>query len=153
MQKAAAHADARVLASRVASLLKSSPRYVYPDMKKFLQWCGREKITLAIVSRGPAFQKKKIAASGIARSFKKIVVIPAGPKSGAIRAIMRAHPRERAMFVDDTAEVVDEVKRSLPHIMAVQMTRRRRIDKSALADARVRDFSGLGRIVEKILHA
>ncbi|MBI2053366.1 MAG: HAD family hydrolase [Candidatus Sungbacteria bacterium] len=151
--RVAPHINAKELARRTQALLDKSPRYLYPDARQFLQWCRRTGITLAIVSRGPAFQKKKITASGIARSFKKITVIPMGPKSEAVHAIMRAHPRHHATFVDDTAEVVDEVKRSLPTLTAVQMTRRRRIEKSAVADARVADFAGVMRVIRKTLRS
>ena len=150
--RTASHINAKELARRIQALLDTSPRYLYPDTKKFLQWCVRAGIILAIVSRGPAFQKKKIAASGITRSFKKITVIPKGPKSEAVHAIMRAHPRHHATFVDDTAEVVDEVKQSLPTLTAVQMTRRRRIQRSAVVDARVADFAGVMRIIRKTLY-
>lgn len=149
--RAVPHIDAQELALRIRALLDKAPRYLYPDTKKFLRWCGRERIALAIVSRGPAFQKKKIAASGIARSFKKIVVISEGAKSAAIQKIMHAYPHDTTVFVDDTKDVLDEVKQSLSAITAVQMTRRRRIEKSAVADARVADFAALARVVKKNL--
>lgn len=151
VRAAARHASRATLARRVDALLKTAPEYLYRDTKKFLRWCGQERVVLAIVSRGPAFQKKKIAASGIARSFKKIVVIPEGAKSVVIQKIMRTYPHDSAVFVDDTKEVVDEVKQSLPALTAVQMTRRRRIEKSVIVDARITDFGGLARMVKNSL--
>lgn len=151
MRAAARHTDCAAIARRVDALLKTAPKYLYRDTKKFLRWCGQERVTLAIVSRGPAFQKRKIAASGIKRFFKKVIIIPDGPKSEAIRKIMRTYPRDSAVFVDDTAEVVDEVKQSLPVLTAVQMTRRRGMEKSVRADACAASFAGIARILQRKL--
>lgn len=137
------HLDVRVFPDRVASLLKKSPGYLYPDAKDFLRQCLKEKITLVLLSTGPVFQKQKIAASGIAHFFKKVVVIRDASKAATAKKIARAFARQKIFFVDDTAEVVDGVKRGVRGIFAIQMIRQRGKKKSTAADATARNFKGV----------
>lgn len=145
--------DIHVFPARMEALLKKSPRYLYSDAKDFLRKCLKEKITLVLVSTGPAFQKRKITTSGIAHFFKKVVVIRDASKAAAIKKIIRAFPKERVIFVDDTAEVVDGVKREVRSIFAIQMIRRRGKKKSATADAAARNFKDVTKILGKNLPA
>lgn len=147
------HPDFRLFPVRVASLLKKSPQYLYPDAKDFLRQCRKKKITLVLLSAGPAFQKQKIAASGIAHFFKKVVVIPDASKTAAVKKIARAFPNDRIVFIDDTAEVVDGVKCEVRNIFAIQMIRSRGKQKSIKANATARSFKGVTKLLGKNLRA
>lgn len=147
MRRFARKLDPGACSARVASLLKSSPRYLYPDTKDFLRWCRSRRLTLVLLSTGPAFQKQKIAASGITPFFRKIVVIPDASKVVALRKIIRNFPKQRTIFVDDTPDVIDGIKHVLSGAFAIQMVRHREEKRSITADVRARNFADIAKIL------
>ncbi len=137
-----------LLYKKSAALVKQSRRYLYADVKVFLQWCEQSGVALALVSTGHFFQKKKIVASGLAPFFKKIIVTKDIAKVAGMRAVMGKIGHRRVVFVDDKQTVLDEIIKELPEVVVVRMGRSKH-GVNEQNDSHVRNFAG----VKKILHA
>ncbi|TSC69509.1 MAG: hypothetical protein G01um101466_2 [Parcubacteria group bacterium Gr01-1014_66] len=148
------HIDQRVpvreIKRDIKNLLEQSASYLYPDSIPFLRLCRTQKIGLALASTGPAFQKKKIASSGITSFFDATRVIRNTEKIKALRGIMRKISARKVLFVDDKSEVVDSIEAALPQVMVVQMMRQDWTGKSDKADAWVQNFTGVKKIIESL---
>ena len=137
-----------LLHKKSAMLVKQSRRYLYADAKPFLRWCRKSGIALALVSTGSSFQKKKVSTSGLAPFFGKIIVTKDVSKVAGMRIVIRTVAHRQVVFVDDKPAVLNDIKKKLPEVYAVQM-RRHTQEVSEQTDARVHSFSG----VKKIFHA
>ena len=136
------------LAEEIKKLTLQSARYLYSDARAFLMSCKKSELPVMLVSAGSSFQKQKIAASNTRQFFKKVVVVIGSAKSAPIQKIIRQFPKKQCVFVDDRADVLDEIKRILPDVFVVQMLRGgNKRERSVYADARVRNFLGLEKII------
>lgn len=126
------HEDAEKFAAR-------SKKYVYPEAKHFLATLKRRGASLVLLSWGDAFQKTKIEKSGLADFFDKIKIITRAAKAKPILQLLKKGTG-KAVFIDDRREVIDEVKRKVPNLMAIQVIRHPDQEKSALAYAVIRNL-------------
>ena len=142
--------DASALRGDLERLLGHSRRYLYRDARAFLAYGRKNGHALALASNGYAFQKKKVAASGIA-SLLDAVAVMAIPKSRMIRALARRFPEESIFFIDDKTSVLDEVKRRMPRVIAIHMLRRSGPERSTRTDAIVSTLPAARRFIERRL--
>jgi|GEM_PF-475201 len=114
--------------SRVEFFLKDLSRFVFEDFYFFVQKFSRAELFL--VSFGDSvFQRKKIAASGVEKYFKKIFVTN-GSKGKIIQKEVEKTPiektankKEKVIFIDDRIDQLEEVKRENSKIILIRMKR------------------------------
>lgn len=126
----------------VMALASRAERYLFPDAKGFLHRSQKKGNIFFLLSTGdPHFQEVKINASGITPMFTRVIITSSFKKAQAFGEIIKDAGRKEIMFVDDKKEVADEIKQRYPAVRVIQMTRSGRVEKSDLADGRVKDFS------------
>lgn len=135
------HEDAEKFASR-------SKKYVFPEARNFLSALKKRGAFLALLSWGDAFQKTKIDKSGLADFFDKIQIISRAAKAKPILQLLRKRT-EKAVFIDDRREVIDEVKRKIPRLVAIQVVRHSDQEKSELADVVVTNLLQAEKFLKK----
>lgn len=79
---------------------------------------------LFLLSTGPAFQEKKIKASGIASYFEEICIIVQSSKLDPLCQLIIKHEYKPVVFVDDKLEVVEEIEQHEPQVRVLQLIRR-----------------------------
>ena len=141
----------RVMEKKIHALLARSGTYLYPDATPFLKYLHARGEKLALVSSGFAFQKKKVAASGLKHFFRPAVVTPISLKVAPVGKIVKAFPREQIVFMDDRIEVVDAIKHAFPRIFVIQVVRRRDQKRSTRADAVVKNLAAARVLCEKVI--
>lgn len=133
----------------IHKLLAGSAAYLYRDAKPFLRHWKSKGETLALVSSGNAFQKRKVRASGLSPFFRATVVADTTDKVDPVRTLVRGSRAARAVFIDDRKNFVDAVKRNFPRILVVQMIRRKDQERSTRADVIVRNLAQARRVIEQ----
>ena len=152
IKKAIPSFDPQDIQEKMDALLLRSGRYLYSDAKPFLAYWKRRKQKVALVSSGFAFQKKKVAASGLRPFFHPAVVTTSEFKVEPVRAIVKKNPGERVVFMDDRKEVVDAIKKHFPSVFVIQVVRRSGQERSIHADAVVKNLAAARALCEKVLH-
>ena len=138
------------LYARVTKFLEQSPRYLFQDAVDFLEFLKKEHIRAVLLSTGDLiFQKQKISKSGIEHLFDDVVIISEASKAHAIDAMIRKEKSVRFMFIDDKKEVVEEIKKSLPDVYAIQMQRNMITTEASNIDFRISNFSELISIIKE----
>ncbi len=127
--------------------IRISHRFVYRDAVAFLAFWRKRNVPLILLSTGPAFQKEKVRRSGLARFFKRIIVIRNAEKHGSLGRVMRQFPKRDVVFIDDKKSVVDGVKTYLPTVFTIQMKRRASQERSKRGDAITRNLAHARRII------
>ncbi|MCX8190988.1 MAG: HAD-IA family hydrolase [Candidatus Aenigmarchaeota archaeon] len=95
--------------------------FLYPDVIPFLQEFS-SSTDLYLVSFGQRwFQKKKIDECKIERYFKKIYITRDSSKVSVLRKIFKKGID--IFFVDDSEEVLREVKKAYPSVITVKIER------------------------------
>lgn len=132
----------------IMRLLAQARQYIYREARTFLAYYKKRGEHLMLASNGYAFQKKKVASSGIIPLFSAAVVRDV-PKSKIIRGFIRRFRPQRIVFIDDKKSVVEEVKRNIPQATVLQMVRRKGQERSTRADAVVSSLAAARRIIER----
>lgn len=132
----------------IMRLLLRSHTYLYREALPFLAQRKKTGEDLALASQGYAFQKKKVASSGVVPLLSAAVVRDI-PKSKIIRGFIRRFRPQRIVFIDDKKSVVEEVKRNVPRAVAIQVRRRKDQERSARADAIVPNLAAARRVIEQ----
>jgi len=105
-------------------LLKDTRKYLFEDGMEFLKEFKDED--LYVVSYGDKkFQEEKINNSGIAKYFKKIIIVDVS-KAVAIRKILKnknIKNREALIFIDDREKFLKDIKKSYPGMATFLMKR------------------------------
>lgn len=137
----------------VAALLRAltdfkverSAEFVYRDAPVFLRFLGDAGFDVHLVTTGSAsLQPKKVAASGLGSFFQSVRVLDSDLKGMAVK--MMYDGGGRSVFIDDKHTAIEDVKRAVPDIVAVQVVRQREIARSPAADfvaptlGRTRDY-------------
>ncbi|GEM_PF-1556562 len=136
---------------RVAKkLLGRSATYLYKDAESFLSYWKAKKQTLALISNGFAFQKKKVAQSGLAGFFRRIIITDSHDKVAPLRTLIgRSRPAD-TVFIDDKKRLVDAVKKRFPAMVVIQLVRRKAQERSERADIIVPNLAAARRFIEKV---
>ncbi len=117
-------------------------RFVFPDFYDFAREFGPER--LSMLSYGTtACQRQKIDHSGVTPCFGEVIVTAHSKEEDFVR-IVREHPGETLLFVDDKADQIDRVKALCPQVITFKMERptgRHVRHISHLADHVVHDFT------------
>ncbi len=133
----------------IEELLAHAGEYFYADTLSFLHYWRSRKERTALLSRGNKFQKVKVRASGVARFCKPAIVADTADKVAPLRRIIKAAAARQVVFIDDTKHMVDAVKQNFPHILVLQMVRRKEQERSARADAIVPNLAAARRFIER----
>lgn len=120
--------DEKKLLAEVSCFMKGDlSRYVFSDSFGFLN--SFKKSELHILTFGEErYQKEKIAQSGVKKYVADVFVVQE-EKSKTI-ARMCQEGGEKIFFLDDSLKMVSEMKRSLPWVQTILLSRpgRRRLD-------------------------
>ena len=143
--------DPRAMEKNISQFLARSGTYLYSDALPFLSYWKKRKQKLALVSSGFAFQKKKVAASGLRHFFHPAVITGTQLKVEPIGRIIKKFPGERVVFMDDRKEVVDAIKKAFPRIFVIQVVRRSSKERSTRADAVVKNLAAARALCENTL--
>ena len=135
-------ADARKFAER-------SKKYLYPEAKRFLSAVKKTGARIILLSWGDAFHKTKVKSSGLVDLFDELKIITQASKTKPILQILRKNAG-KVVFIDDRREVIDEVKRKISSLVAIQVVRHSDQERSMLADAVVRNLSEAEKFMSKI---
>lgn len=105
-------------------IIKDTRKYLFEDGVRFSKELKDEG--LYIVSFGDGrFQKEKINNSGIAKYFKKIIIVDVS-KAVAIRKILKNENiknGEALIFIDDREKFLKDIKKSYPGMVTFLMKR------------------------------
>lgn len=119
----------------VEKQIKLSPQYIYKEAKDFLRFFQKKGHSVVLLSIGSNFQKKKILHSGLAKFFKKIIVINQPFKSDALLELQRRYNGNKIIFIDDSKEIVDDVKTKVPTVFAIHLCRIKSAPQANLVDS------------------
>lgn len=109
----------------ISKLIKEIERYVFSDARKFLETFNKGDLYLISYAK-TKFQERKIKNSGLAKYFRKIIIIDK-LKAAAIKKILKqkqAAMKEKMYFIDDRAEQINDVKKKIPAIMTILIKRK-----------------------------
>lgn len=132
----------------IGKLLAHAGEYFYRDTLPFLRYWQSKKERMALLSRGNQFQKTKVRASGVARFCKPAVVADTADKVAPLRHIIKTAAERQIVFIDDTTHMVDAIKQNFPHVLVIQMVRRKDQERSTHADAIVHSLAAARRFIE-----
>ncbi|MFY9462558.1 MAG: hypothetical protein WAP52_00020 [Candidatus Sungiibacteriota bacterium] len=132
----------------IEELLAHAGEYFYADTLPFLRYWQSKKERMALLSRGNKFQKIKVRASGVARFCKPATVADTVDKVSPLRRIIKAAAARQIVFIDDTKHMVDAIKQNFPHVLVIQMVRRKEQERSTHADAIVPNLAAARRFIE-----
>ncbi|TSC68421.1 MAG: hypothetical protein G01um101466_464 [Parcubacteria group bacterium Gr01-1014_66] len=138
------------LYARLLEFAKKTNNYIFPDVAKFIAGLGDEYIRTILLSTGdPVFQNQKISKSGIADLFDEIIIIPDASKQFALRSLIRKEQPISVVFVDDKKEVLEDVKKSLPSVYAIQLRRDSTSLPARHVDALLHDTVGFKNFIDE----
>ncbi len=138
------------LFSQIKKFLDQSFRYLFGDVKGFLQFLKDEEVRMVLLSTGDAaFQNQKIAKSGLTDFFDDIVIIPHASKTNALDQIIRKMRPESVLFIDDKREVVEHIKKSFPSVYVAQMQRGSTTPAAQHIDFFVKNFTDLKEYIKE----
>jgi FMN phosphatase YigB (HAD superfamily) len=109
----------------VDKLLRNNGRYIFSDVKNFLDRFGKENIFLVSYAR-TSFQDKKIKESKILSYFKDFLLSDS-MKGKSLKRLMRKHrisSTEKIFFIEDRVEQLESVKKELPNIFTIFLKRK-----------------------------
>ena len=133
---------------KIDLILDNSKNFVYSDFFGFAR--SFNKKDLILLSFGEInFQRTKIKNSGVSSFFSRVIVTQKN-KIKEVKPICEKYSEEKIFFIDDKAEQIDEIKKTLPQIILMKMERTRggHINiKSELADYVVKDLDEVKNII------
>ncbi|MDF1497986.1 MAG: hypothetical protein P1P85_01335 [Patescibacteria group bacterium] len=136
--------------AEIASLLKNSENFIYPDFYKFFN--NFNKKDLILLSFGlTSLQKKKIKNSKVNNFFDKIYITD--NKMEKLESIYRKYSIERLFFIDDKASEIDQAEKLLTGIVTIKIERLRgvySIIKSEKTNFVVKNLSQAEKIIKKL---
>ena len=98
-------------------------QFLYPDAVSFLEEHGRETVIVTTGGVDLAFQRGKVAASGINTYVAGHVFVSRGnPKGPAIAAVIGGY-QGPFVFIDDLAREIDSVIETCPEVKGYEMRR------------------------------
>ena len=135
--------DENKVKKEIGFLVNSAEKFIYPDFADFAK--SFNKKDLIILSCGAAsFQKEKIKKSKVASFFNEIIIVSSEEnKTDSLKNISQKHNNGKIFFIDDKAELIDQIKKISPQVVALKMERRqgKYINvKSELADYTVKNL-------------
>lgn len=102
--------------------LADTARYVFADVIPFFESMREKQVACYILSFGQSvFQRQKINGTGLQHYCKDIFIVQE-EKSLSIAACAQDES-ERVLFVDDRAEYIAAMKKALPYVTTIQITR------------------------------
>jgi FMN phosphatase YigB (HAD superfamily) len=145
--------DLKNLEKEVENFVKKSKRYIFADAQKFL--CKFKRKNLFLVSYGEnSFQQKKIANSGVAQYFQKIIISDK-LKAKEIENISKELQLEisnQDFFLDDRIEQIENVKKNYPQITTILIKRkegRYKDRKTKYADYEAKNFLEVEKLISQ----
>ncbi len=133
--------DTRAAQKEINRLVARSAEYLYRDARPFLSYWRKKGESIALVSSGFSFQKKKVRASGLLWFFRRAIVTGTALKVEPVQSIVRKFPREFFVFMDDRRAVTDAIKKLFPFFCVIQVIRRKEQERSVRADAIVKNLA------------
>lgn len=104
-------------------IMKRFPDFVYPDVVPFLEEF-KDRFDFYIISYGGddgSFSREKIKRSGIGDYFEKVFVTKSNDKTNALKEVIDGE--EELIFIDDSPEVLSEIKKYFPEVTTVRINR------------------------------
>jgi len=105
--------------------ITNTKKYVFPDVVSFLNNFSKKQLFL--ISHGsPSFQKNKINNSGVGEFFN-VIKVSKSEKSQEVKKIIQkeySQKKETYFFLDDRMQYIEEIKKSLPDIITILVTRK-----------------------------
>jgi FMN phosphatase YigB (HAD superfamily) len=116
--------DAIKLENDIINYIKSTKKYVFRDVSKFIKQFNKKNLYL-ISFPDIKFQEAKIKNSGIKKYFKQSV-LTSGLKSNAICKLIKKEKinKENIYFIDDRTKHIEDVKKILPKAIAILLNRK-----------------------------
>ncbi len=145
--------DTRKLEKDLKKFIKTAKKYVFSDAEQFLLNFKRDDLYLVSYAK-TKFQEDKIKNSGLAKRFKRIIILDK-MKSGALKSIIKKDQiskKEKLHFIDDRVEQVNDVKKSIPALKTLLMRRKegRYSDmRSRYCDFEVKNLKEAAKIINK----
>jgi FMN phosphatase YigB (HAD superfamily) len=136
-----------------AELIGLGSKYIFPDAVDFLKDMKMVGELILITYGDEKFQSWKIEGAGVGHLYDKIKMVPKlkivpKRKAGNISELISGD--ERAVFVDDWAEEIDEMKEYHPQVVSVHIRRpgtKHSAEDSKLADFEAQDLKEAGQII------
>lgn len=145
--------ETKRIEKEIIKLLRNTRKYLFADGVYFLKKLKKEE--LYIVSFGDKkFQGEKINNSGIAKYFRKIMIVNVSKAVGIKKILSKKNiePGEALIFLDDRIKFLKDIKRSYPGMVTFHMVRNegRFFDKNnKYCDFQVKDFNEVIKILEE----
>lgn len=142
--------DAGILKKQALLFATHAADYIYTDAKKFLSYAKSIKEEMVLLTSGPEFQRRKVEESGLRSYFSEIKIIKQSSKLSSVRRLLKAK-QVRLIFLDDKADIIDEIKRSEPSVWTIQIKRRPDQPQSLYADSVAGNLQEAEKILKKKL--
>lgn len=143
--------DMKEAEKEFSNIIRSAKNYLFRDSIKFLKEFKGDD--LYVVSYGDKkFQEEKINNSGIAKYFKKIIIVDES-KAVAIRKILKnknIKKGEALIFIDDREKFLKDIKKSYPGMATFLMKRiegRYNDERTNYCDFEVKSFDEILNII------
>jgi FMN phosphatase YigB (HAD superfamily) len=134
--------------------LQDLKRFVFPDVKTFLEKIGKENVH--IVSFGLlSFQQRKFLGGGL-QGLVADFNVTKNLKAEVIAKILtekKIHPKEKFVFIDDRIEHIESIKKVFPQVLTIFLSRKegRYCDeKNEFCDWQVHDLKEAEKIISKL---
>ena len=117
--------DISPLEKEAKKFIEDTSRYVFPDVESFLKEIKKDDLFILSYSK-TEFQRLKIENCRLARYFRKIIITDR-KKSEAIMLAMKENDIKKGediYFIDDRADYISEVKKSLPQVKTILVRRK-----------------------------
>lgn len=125
--------------------LEDTSKYVFADVRQFLENMKEKKVDCYILSFGQSdFQRKKIAGAGLNGYFRDVLIVQ--NEKYKTMAFFSEDSKESVWFFDDRVEYIDTMKQMLPWVKIVQVSRkegRYHDDQSSATNGSIQSFENM----------
>lgn len=146
--------DVRKIKSDITDFIKNTGKYVFRDVYEFVRKFSKKDLYLISFPR-IKFQETKIKNSGISKYFKR-VVLTSSLKSTAISKLIakeKIKKNEAIYFIDDRLEIIEDMKKKLPRVIAIFLKRkegRHKYPPGGNFDYEARNLREAGKIIKNL---
>lgn len=107
-----------------SGLVKNAQKFLFSDAENFLKNLSENNKMVLLTYGDKNFQNKKIKYSGIKKYFDEIVITTKFDKTNEVKKVIKKYKKEKIIFIDDSADVVERVKEKLPRVKTIKASRK-----------------------------
>lgn len=116
--------DIKKIENDISNFTRNTSKYVFKDAYKFIKWFRKKDLNIVTFPK-IKFQGTKIENSGIKKYFNQSILSNSSKAKAIIGIIKKEkiNKKEVIYFIDDRLEHVEDVKKKIPRVIAILLTR------------------------------